>query len=105
MALISVPACPIPIHHTKLVMSHAQKTGDVLPHTPIPRQSRYPTQRTKIPANVDYKKIPSLSKEMVEKFNLIKPSTLGQALKISGVTWAAIVNVYNYMRGKSRNRL
>ena len=36
MALISVPACPIPIHQTKLMMPNAQATGMLLPHIPIP---------------------------------------------------------------------
>ena len=33
---ISVPAWPIPIQKTKFVMSHAQPTGLLLPHTPMP---------------------------------------------------------------------
>jgi len=37
MALISVPACPIPIHQTKLMMPNAQATGMLLPQTPMPR--------------------------------------------------------------------
>ena len=36
MAEIKVPAWPIPIQNTKLVMSHAQNTGLLLPHTPMP---------------------------------------------------------------------
>ena len=36
MALISVPAWPIPIHQTKLVMPNAQATGMLLPHIPMP---------------------------------------------------------------------
>ncbi len=39
-ALMSVPAWPIPIHQTKLVMSHAQYVGEVFPQTPTPRQKR-----------------------------------------------------------------
>jgi hypothetical protein len=35
MAEISVPAWPIPIHQTKLMMSYAQPTGMLLPQTPI----------------------------------------------------------------------
>ena len=31
MAEISVPAWPMPIHHTKLMMSNAQPTGTLLP--------------------------------------------------------------------------
>ena len=36
MALISVPAWPMPIHQTKLVMSKAQPTGMLLPQAPMP---------------------------------------------------------------------
>src|SRR6185295_1581554 len=39
-AEISVPAWPMPIHHTKFVMSQAQSTVLELPHTPIPVVSR-----------------------------------------------------------------
>src|SRR5437867_10943028 len=41
MAEISVPAWPIPIQKTKLVISQAQPTGRLLPHTPIPVLTRY----------------------------------------------------------------
>src|SRR6185369_8277552 len=36
MALISVPAWPIPIQNTKLTIGNAQATGIMLPHTPMP---------------------------------------------------------------------
>ena len=36
IALISVPACPIPIHQTKLMIPNAQPTGMLLPHSPMP---------------------------------------------------------------------
>ena len=37
IAEISVPAWPMPIHQTKLMMSKAQPTGWLLPHMPMPR--------------------------------------------------------------------
>ena len=40
MAEISVPAWPMPIQNTKLVMSHAQATGVFSPHTPTPVMMR-----------------------------------------------------------------
>ena len=40
-AEISVPACPIPTHQTKLVMSHDQPTVLFNPQTPIPVPNRY----------------------------------------------------------------
>ena len=36
MALIRVPAWPMPIHQTKVVMSKAQATGMLLPQAPMP---------------------------------------------------------------------
>ena len=40
MAEISVPAWPMPIQKTKLVMSKAQATGMLLPQTPMPVEIR-----------------------------------------------------------------
>jgi hypothetical protein len=40
IAEISVPAWPIPIHQTKLMMSKPQPTGTLLPQIPIPVVSR-----------------------------------------------------------------
>jgi len=40
IAEISVPACPIPTQNTKFVMSNAQPTGRLSPHTPTPVETR-----------------------------------------------------------------
>ena len=40
MAEINVPACPMPIHHTKLVMAKPQATGMLIPQMPTPAVSR-----------------------------------------------------------------
>ena len=53
--------------------------------------------KIKIP-KIDYSKVPSLSKEVAEKMKKFKPSTLGQALKISGITPAAILNIFNFIK-------
>jgi len=60
--------------------------------------------KIKVPPSLDFSKVPSLSREVVEKLNLFKPSTLGEALKISGITPAAIVNIYNYLSSKRKRR-
>lgn len=44
----------------------------------------------KIPVYFDYQKVPSLSAEVRQKLEKIKPETIGQASRISGVTPAAI---------------
>jgi hypothetical protein len=41
IALMSVPAWPIPIQNTKFVMSHAQSTWLFRPQTPTPVMARY----------------------------------------------------------------
>ena len=44
----------------------------------------------KIPLNIDYDKISGLTEEVKKKLTLIKPETFGQALRIEGITPAAI---------------
>lgn len=44
----------------------------------------------KIPASFDYKSVPGLSKEIVEKLSSIQPETVGQASRIPGITPAAV---------------
>jgi tRNA uridine 5-carboxymethylaminomethyl modification enzyme len=43
-------------------------------------------EKIQIPENVDYKKLNSLSSEAKEKLIKIKPGTIGQASRISGVS-------------------
>lgn len=42
-----------------------------------------------IPENMDYSKVSGLRKEYVEKLNRIKPKTIGQAVRIPGMSMAA----------------
>ena len=43
-------------------------------------------ENKKIPSGIDYAKISSLSNEAREKLSFVKPQTLGQASRVSGVT-------------------
>jgi tRNA uridine 5-carboxymethylaminomethyl modification enzyme len=43
-----------------------------------------------IPQTFDYDSVPGFSREVLEKFNRVRPETVGQASRISGVTPAAI---------------
>jgi tRNA uridine 5-carboxymethylaminomethyl modification enzyme len=47
-------------------------------------------ERATIPATLDFERIPGLSREVGEKLAAIRPTSLGQASRISGVTPAAI---------------
>lgn len=54
-------------------------------------------ENTKIPENFDYQKIKGLSNEVKQKLLAIKPSTVGQASRIPGVTPAAISLLLVYL--------
>ena len=47
-------------------------------------------ENTLLPLSFDYNEIPGLSREVISKLNDFKPETIGKALRISGVTPAAI---------------
>jgi tRNA uridine 5-carboxymethylaminomethyl modification enzyme len=50
-----------------------------------------------LPAWLNFKDIPGLSLEIIEKLEKTKPRTLGEVKKISGITPAAIYNIYLYL--------
>ncbi|WP_419903185.1 tRNA uridine-5-carboxymethylaminomethyl(34) synthesis enzyme MnmG [Kiloniella sp.] len=52
----------------------------------------------KLPNNLDYASVPSLSNEIVQKLNQARPDTLGAASRISGVTPAALVSLLRFVR-------
>jgi tRNA uridine 5-carboxymethylaminomethyl modification enzyme len=55
-------------------------------------------EKIKIPADIDYTGISGLSREIREKLNRIRPFTLGQASRISGVTPASMSLLMVYLR-------
>ncbi len=57
----------------------------------------------KIPKIIEYKKVGSLSNEIIEKLTKIKPPTLGAASRISGVTPAAVIAIMRYIK-KTNNK-
>jgi tRNA uridine 5-carboxymethylaminomethyl modification enzyme len=58
----------------------------------------------KIPKIINYKKVGSLSNEIIEKLTKIKPPTLGAASRISGVTPAAIIAIMRYIKKNKNNK-
>ena len=59
-------------------------------------------EQVKIPYDFDYNKIPGLSREVQEKLTAIRPISLGQASRISGITPAALSVLVVYLkRGES----
>ncbi len=61
-------------------------------------------ERRAIPAWFDYAACSGLSREMVEKLSRVRPSTLGQASRMSGVTPAAVSLVQCFLEIQARAR-
>jgi tRNA uridine 5-carboxymethylaminomethyl modification enzyme len=54
-------------------------------------------ERRRIPRNFAFEKVPGLSREAVHRLRQVQPDTLGQALRIPGVTPAAVAVLGAYM--------
>ena len=54
-----------------------------------------------IPENMDYDQFSGLSNEVKTKFKEIRPKTLGQALRIDGITPAAVYILLSHVKRKS----
>lgn len=55
-------------------------------------------ENLKIKDDIDYSKIGGLSREMIAKLSKVRPSTIGEASRIPGVTPAAITAVLGYVK-------
>ena len=58
-------------------------------------------ENLKIPENIDYDQFSGLSNEVKSKFKKIRPKTLGQALRIDGITPAAAYILLSHVKRKS----
>jgi tRNA uridine 5-carboxymethylaminomethyl modification enzyme len=54
-----------------------------------------------IPENIDYDQFSELSNEVKSKFKQIKPKTMGQALRIDGITPAAVYILLSHLKRRS----
>jgi tRNA uridine 5-carboxymethylaminomethyl modification enzyme len=54
-----------------------------------------------IPNNIDYENFSGLSNEVKAKFKAIRPKTMGQALRIDGITPAAVYILLSHVKRKS----
>lgn len=61
-------------------------------------------ENLRLPADLEYTGIPSLSNEVRDKLSRVRPETIGQAARISGVTPAAITALLAYVK-RQDNRL
>ncbi len=55
-------------------------------------------EKIKVPRDINFSKIPGLSLEIIEKLDRIRPLTLGQASRISGVTPSAVILLIVYFK-------
>ena len=62
-------------------------------------------ENMKLPEDLNYYEIPGLSNEMKEKFSKIRPTSIGQALRIPGVTPAAISAIQVYLKKHSSSKV
>jgi len=61
-------------------------------------------ENLKIPEDIDYDRFSGLSNEVKAKFKQIKPKTLGQALRIDGITPAAAYLLLSHVKKMPKNR-
>jgi len=62
-------------------------------------------ENLKIPNDLDYSKLSGLSNEVKSKFKLIRPKTLGQALRIDGITPAAVYILLSHVKKGTKKRV
>jgi tRNA uridine 5-carboxymethylaminomethyl modification enzyme len=55
-------------------------------------------ENLKIRDDIDYNKIGGLSTEMIQRFTTVKPKTIGEASRITGVTPAAVSALLGYIK-------
>jgi tRNA uridine 5-carboxymethylaminomethyl modification enzyme len=54
-------------------------------------------ERRRIPMNFPFERVPGLSKEIVQRLSQVRPDTLGHALRVPGVTPAAVAVLSAYV--------
>ena len=61
-------------------------------------------EKKKIPGNLDYNRVRSLRKEALQKLDMIRPESIGQASRIAGVSPADITVLLLYLEGLKRKK-
>jgi tRNA uridine 5-carboxymethylaminomethyl modification enzyme len=60
-------------------------------------------ERRRIPEHFAFSAVPGLSTEVVDRFSQVRPETLGQASRISGVTPAAVAVLGAFLEKVSKS--
>lgn len=60
-------------------------------------------ENIKLDPSIDYKTVPNISLEAMDKLNKVKPLTLGQASRISGINLSDLINIKMYLENRNKN--
>ena len=58
----------------------------------------------KLSSIIDYKDVPNISLEAIDKLNKVKPLSLGQASRISGINLPDLINIKFYLDNKNKKQ-
>ncbi|MBW1912143.1 MAG: tRNA uridine-5-carboxymethylaminomethyl(34) synthesis enzyme MnmG, partial [Deltaproteobacteria bacterium] len=56
------------------------------------------TEHARLPEDIDYETVHGLTREVREKLSRVRPASLGQASRISGVTPAALMTIQVHLK-------
>ncbi len=82
---------------------HVKYSGYIKRQNEMVEQARK-LEELHIPADLEYASVRGLSREEIEKLSRIKPRSLGQAQRISGVNPSAIQALLVYLKGRARSK-
>jgi len=85
------------------VVTDFKYSGYVASHENMISRMAKAAERT-IPPTLIYSQLPGLSNEMIERLNRVKPQTIGQAMRIPGITPAALSLLTIHVELMSRQR-
>ena len=54
-------------------------------------------ERRRIPPDFPFERVPGLSREVIHRLTQVRPDTLGQAIRIPGITPAAVAVLASYV--------
>lgn len=80
---------------------HVKYSGYISRQNDMVNQARK-MEDLQLPANIHYQAVRGLSREEVEKLNRVRPTSLAQAQRISGVNPSAIQAIMVYLKGQER---
>ncbi|MGZ6479879.1 MAG: tRNA uridine-5-carboxymethylaminomethyl(34) synthesis enzyme MnmG [Bdellovibrionales bacterium] len=82
---------------------HVKYSGYIKRQNEMVDQARR-MENMNLPADLEYAKVRGLSKEEVEKLSKIRPRSLGQAHRISGVNPSAVQAILIFLKGRENSR-